>query len=319
MKPGDIASRIIAASIFLHPGLIMVDSIHFQYNGMMLGMLLLSMSYARDVRVCSKCLTRQPYLHLTQGQLAICALFFAILLNFKHIFVYLAPPFIVYLFRVHCFTSKGKYAAPRAYDTLSNENVGGFQAHRLVQLALIVGGTCLVSFGPFVVLGGISQLPQIFSRLFPFQRGLNHAYWAANVWAIYTAADRVLVKCVSSVSCRAHTKFLITDMLLRGVPVAEEAIHSSSRGLIGDIAFGVLPEITAVHCFAVTILLNAVSHSWQTVKPTNLLCPRRSSASNCGERHLTFALFKRSPCQPSRLSSSGFMFTRRPYCLCYFR
>lgn len=41
--------RIISASLFLHPGFLIVDHIHFQYNGFMFGILLWSILMVRNV------------------------------------------------------------------------------------------------------------------------------------------------------------------------------------------------------------------------------------------------------------------------------
>lgn len=66
---------------------------------------------------------------------------------------------------------------------------------RFLSLANVVIAVFVVSIGPFLLMG---QIPQLLSRLFPFKRGLNHAYWAPNAWALVTAADRVLLQCMSS-------------------------------------------------------------------------------------------------------------------------
>ncbi|CEQ39575.1 SPOSA6832_01113 [Sporobolomyces salmonicolor] len=191
-RPDQATAYIISASLLFHPGLLIVDHIHFQYNGFLLGILLWSLTAAQE------------------NNLYACAALFTVLLNFKHIFIYLAPPFLVFLFRRHCFPPAGH-----------------FQLDRFVELGLVVVSICALSFGPFVLAGGPSQLSQIISRLFPFQRGLNHAYWAGNVWAL-------------------------ANLVSHGWPISREALTSSSRGLIGSTTFGVLPDVTPEVTFALS-------------------------------------------------------------------
>lgn len=55
--PGSVdasVQRIISAALFLHPGFLIVDHIHFQYNGFMFGILLWSILMARNVRIFSR-------------------------------------------------------------------------------------------------------------------------------------------------------------------------------------------------------------------------------------------------------------------------
>ncbi|KAI0650640.1 glycosyltransferase family 57 protein [Trametes meyenii] len=199
--------RIISASLFLHPGFLIVDHIHFQYNGFMFGILLWSLLMARNDR------------KLASGFL------FAVLLNFKHIYLYIAPAYFIYLLRSYCLSPTGSLL-PGRFLSLAN--------------AVIL--TFLASLGPFLLMG---QLPQLLSRLFPFTRGLNHAYWAPNVWALITALDRVLLKFVS----RGQ---------LGSLAVNASGVASTSRGLVGDTVFAVLPTVKPIHTFAITVAFQTI-------------------------------------------------------------
>ncbi|XP_069565779.1 dolichyl pyrophosphate Glc1Man9GlcNAc2 alpha-1,3-glucosyltransferase isoform X3 [Brachyistius frenatus] len=95
----DVLNRpsfVLAVLLLWNFGLLIVDHIHFQYNGFLFGFLLLSIA---------KHLQSQ---HL-QG-----ALLFAVLLNLKHIYLYVAPAYGVYLLRSYCFTQDNKGSAPSA-------------------------------------------------------------------------------------------------------------------------------------------------------------------------------------------------------------
>lgn len=61
-----------------------------------------------------------------------------------------------------------------------------------IKVAIVTLLPFVISFGPFIVLGGFEQITFILGRLFPFGRGLVHSYWAPNFWAYYCALDRVL-------------------------------------------------------------------------------------------------------------------------------
>lgn len=73
----------------------------------------------------------------------------------------------------------------------------------------------------------ILQMQQLLSRLFPFGRGLFHAYWAPNFWVFYIILDKVLA------------------FLLRRLGFNIEIPEASfTRGLVGDSSpFAVLPKV----------------------------------------------------------------------------
>lgn len=93
----------------------------------------------------------------------------------KHIYLYLAPAYFVFLLRTYCLSSK---------------SIWRIQFLNCLKLGVGIVAIFAAAFGPFTLKG---QMPQILSRLFPFSRGLCHAYWAPNVWALYSFVDRILI------------------------------------------------------------------------------------------------------------------------------
>ncbi|XP_042649105.1 probable dolichyl pyrophosphate Glc1Man9GlcNAc2 alpha-1,3-glucosyltransferase isoform X2 [Tyto alba] len=200
---------ILAVLLLWNFGLLIVDHIHFQYNGFLFGLMLLSVA-----RLCQK-----RYL---EG-----ALLFAILLHFKHIYIYVAPAYGIYLLRSYCFT------ANNADGSLK------WRSFSLLHVALLGLIVCLVSalsLGPFIVLG---QLPQVISRLFPFKRGLCHAYWAPNFWALYSAMDKALT--IFGLKCN----FLDPTK----IPKA-----SMTGGLVQEFQHTVLPSVTPLGTLICTFI-----------------------------------------------------------------
>ncbi|KAJ9296519.1 CAZyme family GT57 [Paecilomyces variotii] len=196
-------AHIASLSILLSPGLLIIDHIHFQYNGFLYGILVLSIVLARK-----------------QSTLLYSGILFAILLCFKHIYLYLSLAYFVYLLRAYCLDPRSIFR-PRFGN--------------IIKLGVSVVGVFVAAFGPFVYW---NQLLQLKDRLFPFSRGLCHAYWAPNIWAMYSFTDRVLIPLAPRL----------------GLNVNHDALSSVTRGLVGDTSFAVLPEVTKEQTFALTFI-----------------------------------------------------------------
>ncbi|KPV73321.1 glycosyltransferase family 57 protein [Rhodotorula graminis WP1] len=130
-------------TVLLQPALILIDSGHFQYNSIMLGLTLWSVN-------CFQA-----------GRDVLGGVLFMLSLGFKQMALYYAPAVFAYLLG-KCFWLGGR------------EGTSLF-----INLALAVTATFLALFAPF--LTSLSTFGQALHRIFPFARGLFEDK-VANVW-----------------------------------------------------------------------------------------------------------------------------------------
>lgn len=228
--------------IFMHPALLIVDHMHFQYNGAKTGIALLA------------------GLQLQKGRHLSAALLFTLLLNLKHIWIYATPVIFVFLLLNEGAVGRG----------CGGSSISGFLL-RVARLGVVVLGSTAAIWAPVVLAMTIdspneldgsffqrfnSSLKQMASRLFPFGRGLTHAYWAPNIWALYNITDRVAGKLGFGVSQDALPK------------------HGTTSGLVEVACNQLLPDVQPPHClllvlcgyvtlFAVYLGSRKVGSSWK--------------------------------------------------------
>ncbi|KAH8584699.1 putative glycosyltransferases [Cryptosporidium sp. chipmunk genotype I] len=190
--------------------LVIVDHIHFQYNGFLMGILLLST-------------------YLTTSYPILSALVFTCLVFTKHFFVVLAPVWSIFLLNTCVRRSERKLSIFLIYS---------------LKVLLAVLSVSAFAITPIIFNG---QLNQFFSRLFPVSRSFIHFIPASNLYTLYSIADKVLAKfnlnfCkiyhldpeghyIKSMKCISPVKpiFCIAICLLFIIPVLIRLWHNLSN------------------------------------------------------------------------------------------
>ncbi|CAD6197715.1 unnamed protein product [Caenorhabditis auriculariae] len=213
-----------------NPALFLVDSIHFQYNSMMTSLFLVSLFFVNKRRFL------------------LGALFFGILLNFKHIYLYYALAYVThYLWNYFEIGSFSISSVP-------------IMIRRGVSLGVVLLVPFATSLGGFLAADGLVGLQNILKRLFPVSRGLTHAFWAPNFWALYNLTDLVLYR-------------ILTFFRIGTYPTP-----TYTSGLVQEYDHSVLPSVSTFGSTTTVLLTSLLVLG---------LCKRRADFSV----HLTLAAY----------------------------
>lgn len=125
---------------------------------------------------------------------------------------------------------------------------------RLVAIGTVVVAVFVAAYGPFVYHG---QIQQVLHRMFPFGRGLCHAYWAPNFWVFYIILDKGFAFSLAKLGIHIQT------------PTA-----SFTGGLVGDSSpFAVLPKVTPLATFVLVLLslVPCLVKAWRDPQPRMII------------------------------------------------
>lgn len=173
--------------------------------------------------------------------------------------MYIAPAFFIYLLRSYILPP-GTTQFSASFERLLN-----LGTITLIPFALSLGPLLLSGFNHSE--GPLAVLSQMLSRLFPFNRGVNHAYWAANLWSLYTFSDRFLLFLIRK-KPNLVSSIPIVSSILNVDQISKGSLESASRGLIGDTNFAILPNPTPKLCFVLTLLPILIYLTQLWFKPT---------------------------------------------------
>jgi alpha-1,3-glucosyltransferase len=207
----DTRLSFVFAVFVLQPSLFFVDHIHFQYNGFLIACLFYSSYFFRLGKYLS----------------FLCSV--AILVLLKQTFLYIVP---VSIFACTCQRYVARY-----------QTKGMITFCRLfIQSSIVFAFFVLLGISPWIVYKG--QWRILCGRLFPFHRGLLHAYWAPHFWALYGCLDLFSRKCIQLVFPHSQMAAKMRNIT-----------SSATRGWIGiRKPFVVLPNPSPWMCHVLVVV-----------------------------------------------------------------
>eukprot|EP00871_Galdieria_phlegrea_P001372 jgi/Galph1/2235/GphlegSOOS_G886.1 len=216
----DTTALSLTAFLFLlQPGLFIVDHIHFQYNGFLCSFLFYASYWLRKEKMVGFLVT------------------VGIMVMMKQTFLYIIP---ISVWMVAC-------------QSITQRNNQSYSAFLLTmfQASILLLGIVLIVLSPWIYWNPLDVLS---SRLFPFERGLLHAYWAPNFWACYGLIDQFMLK-----------------LTKQWFPKSSYAscISFATRGLVGvKHPFCILPNPCPWVCHSMVLLgmSPAFYYVWKTRK-----------------------------------------------------